>query len=372
MVCPLDWGLGHASRMLPVISRFKKDGHRVIMAGTGRSGELLRTTFPELAFLRMPSPDIRLREGKTLSLGLMLQIPGLIGSVFREHRLVIKYVNENKIDIVVSDNRYGLFCRSAYTVFVTHQISPVLPGLFRWIEYPLYRIFRSIIGLYDECWIPDYEDSLNNLSGKLSHRYPLPKNARFIGILSRFSYLETAPVDIPENHYHIVAVLSGPEPQISVFEKLVRIQLRNIPKTALIIRGLRGREKELPPATGKKLSLVSHLETHRFACILRQADHVLCRSGYSGIMDLVALGIPAILVPTPGQSEQEYLSARLANKGWFNVIRQEDLNLSSLPEHNAKLNVPDFKGNLLQLQQQYFQDLYSKYSSNGKKPNHKT
>ena len=198
MVCPLDWGLGHASRMLPVINRFKMDGHRVIMAGTGRSGELLKTTFPELAFLMMPSPDIRLGEGRTLSLGLMLQIPGLIRSVFREHRLVIKYVKENKIDIVVSDNRYGLFCRSAYTVFVTHQISPVLPGLFRWIEYPLYRIFRSIIGLYDECWIPDYEDPGNNLSGKLSHRYPLPNNARFIGILSRFSYLETAPVNIPE------------------------------------------------------------------------------------------------------------------------------------------------------------------------------
>jgi UDP:flavonoid glycosyltransferase YjiC (YdhE family) len=372
MVCPLDWGLGHASRMLPVINRFIKDGHRVIMAGTGRSGELLRTTFPELAFLRMPSPEIKLWEGQPLCLGLLLQIPGLIRSVFREHGLVIKYVTEYKIDIVVSDNRYGLFCKSAYTVFVTHQISPVLPGLFRWLEYPLYRIFRSVIGLYDECWIPDYQASRYNLSGKLSHRYPLPKNARFIGILSRFSQLETMPVNIQDNHYHLVAVLSGPEPQISVFEKLVCTQLQNIPETAIVIRGMRGQENELSLKTPDKLSLIPHLETLRFASILRQADYVLCRSGYSSIMDLVALGIPAILIPTPGQSEQEYLAASLARKGWFKVIHQKELNLSCLPEKSAKWIVPDFNQNALQSQQLHFQELYSKYSSNGKKPNHKT
>jgi hypothetical protein len=371
MVCPLDWGLGHASRMIPVITRFKKDGHCVILAGTGRSGELLRTAFPELTFLTLPSPSIRLTEGRALTLGILLQIPGLICSVFSEHRLAKHYTGKYHIDIIVSDNRYGLFCKSVYTVFVTHQISPVLPGLFRWLEYPLYRIIRGIIGLYNECWIPDCQDPFYNLSGKLSHRYSLPKNARFIGLLSRFSLPGIATEDTSERHYNLAAVLSGPEPQISHFERLLCRQLLHFPKSAVIIRGMRVMENDLPALNPDKHTLISHLDTQSFANVLRHADCALIRSGYSGIMDMVVLGIRAVLIPTPGQSEQEYLASHLEKLGWFHVIRQDNLDLSALPENIEKPIAPELYQCLLQSGQWQFQDLYGKYSGNGKKAHHK-
>jgi len=300
------------------------------MAGTGRSAELLKTTFPDLPLLSLPATMIHLGEGPLSMAQLALQVPGMIFSAFREHFLVKKIVGTRHIDIVVSDNRYGLFCNLAYTVFVTHQISPVLPRFWRWLEYPLYRVIKCIILRYDECWIPDSSDPEKNLSGKLSHRYTLPSNARFTGILSRFCDVGPDQNSGPVPHFDLVAVMSGPEPQITAFEYHIRQQLHNLSVKALIIRGMRGINMNFPGIREGGVTLVSHLETGDFTRILLQAKMVLCRAGYSGIMDLACLGIQAILVPTPGQTEQEYLAAHLARMGWFHIIRQKDLDLNAL------------------------------------------
>jgi len=348
------------------------DGHRVILAGTGRSGVLLKTTFPNLLFLALPSPLIQFGEGKYSYLRFSLQLPGLVRSVFREHRKVKKIVSLHHVDIIISDNRYGLFCHSAYTIFITHQISPVLPGIFQWLEYPLYRLIRSIINLYDECWIPDSEDPRYNLSGKLSHRYTCPQNARFIGILSRFCSPDVLSGKSVVSHYDLAVVLSGPEPQISAFEKLICKQLETLPKTAIIIKGLRGSISPLTPNNRDKLSLISHLETTLFARVLLGADRVICRSGYTSIMDLVALGIHAIIVPSPGQSEQEYLANNLEKKGWFQVVQQNDLDLACIFERTAKRTLPDFHLLFIHPGSNHFQDLYRKYDQNSKKSDQKT
>ena len=185
---PLDWGLGHASRMIPLISRFIQDGHVVILAGSGRSAELLRHTFPRLKFVSLPGHTIRMGSGRHSYIHLIFQLPAMVFSVLREHRLLRKIVREEKADVVISDNRYGLYCHKAFSVFITHQISPVLPAIFRWLEYPVYLIIRKLIQRFDQCWIPDFPDPEINLSGKLSHRFKTPpSNTRYIGILSRFS-----------------------------------------------------------------------------------------------------------------------------------------------------------------------------------------
>jgi hypothetical protein len=329
LVCPLDWGLGHASRMIPVINRFIRSGFHVILGGSGKSGELLKITFPDLIFIPFPSPIIRYGKGRLLWLTLMKQLPGMIISVYKEHNLMKQLVKTHALDIVVSDNRYGLFCPDTYTIFVTHQISPVLPLIFRWLEYPLYLLIKKIIHRYDECWIPDFADTYNNLSGKLSHRFILPQNARYIGILSRFSnsdmYLETVPV----NRYDMAVVLSGPEPQISKLEKLIQEQVRTAPFKTIIINGLRKIPLPLPEKKAEQITVVSHLEPQQFCRILSNADAVICRSGYSGIMDLIALGKSAFLVPTPGQTEQKYLAVYLSGKGWFHYANQDELNVVS-------------------------------------------
>jgi len=348
---------------------FIRDGHRVILAGTGRSGELLKKTFPEIPFLNLPSPRVRLGGSQNSIIQLCLQIPGFIISVFREHRIIVNLVRKHGIEIIVSDNRYGLFCKGAYSVFVTHQISPVMPAGLRWLEYPLYRIIRHLIGCYNECWIPDFENPVQNLSGRLSHRYKLPKNVRFIGILSRFTKMQTISHLSADKDYALVAVLSGPEPQASEFEDLICGQLKHAGVTSLIIRAFRG---ETIKQDDGGITLISHLDTPDFARILKQAQYVICRAGYSAIMDLITLGISAILVPTPGQSEQEYLAQYLEEKKWFRMVPQNDLDLPDLIHERLMFYKPDFTGYQDNVLESCLRDLYGKNSGNGKKSYDKT
>jgi predicted glycosyltransferase len=331
-ICPLDWGLGHASRMIPVVTKFIRSGFHVILGGSGKSGDLLKITFPHLSFVLFPASTIRYSKGKLLWVVLMWQLPRMVISVFKEHKLIKHFVKTYSLDIVVSDNRYGLFCQEAYTIFVTHQISPMLPTIFRWLEYPLYLIIKNIIQRYNECWIPDFEDKNNNISGKLSHLHKKPRNARYIGILSRFSLNKLIPETPTVDKYNIVVILSGPEPQISKFEKIVHEQISTCPLKTIIINGLR--EIPLPGSNyqNNQITTVSHLDIQQFGYVLSHADAIICRSGYSGIMDLIALGRSALLIPTPGQPEQKYLAKYLGQKGWFYYSNQDEFDVDTMLE----------------------------------------
>jgi UDP:flavonoid glycosyltransferase YjiC (YdhE family) len=363
LVSPLDWGLGHASRMIPVISRFMQDGQRVIIAGSGRSARLLKHTFPGLLFLQLPAPAIRFATGRFSWAGLIMRFPALIWSVIQEHRRISTIVDEYRVDIVVSDNRYGLYCRHAYCVFVTHQLSPVLPGMLRFLEFPVYRLISHFISCFTECWIPDVEDTDHNISGKLSHRYNKPPNAEFIGTLSRFCDCDTDHGGESVNRFDLAVILSGPEPQISTFENKVIGQVQPMPITVIILKGLRDNIPIQSSASNTNITLVFHLETQAFSQVIRQAGQVLCRSGYSGIMDMVALGVPAILVPTPGQSEQEYLANYLSARGWFRTIRQNDMQLQEIigRKGNPDPDAPRIPASV-QSDFSFIKDLYHKYS----------
>jgi hypothetical protein len=317
--------------MIPVIDHFLTCNYRVIIGGTGKSGELLKKTFPQLSFIPMPSLVIRYAgKGAWLIPFLILQLPMMLFSAIREHNLIRKVVLANGVNIIVSDNRYGLFCRHAHSIFITHQISPVLPVLLRWAEYPLYLIIRAIILKYDECWIPDYADPHQNLSGNLSHRFKLPKNARFVGLLSRFNLKDLRKKGTSAEKYDLVVVVSGPEPQLSIINDLIIRQALALPHKTLLISGMREDSIPLSQTGSSQLTVVSHLEPGLFGYAMLHADIIVCRSGYSGIMDLITLEKTAILVPTPGQTEQQYLAGYLSKKNWFHFVTQQELNLDSI------------------------------------------
>jgi hypothetical protein len=327
--------------MIPVINRFITCGYQVMLGGTGKSGELLKTTFPQLPFVLIPSPVIHYAgKRKWLILSLIMQLPKILLSTVREHYMIKKIVIANKVDIIVSDNRYGLFCRHVHSIFVTHQISPVLPAILRWTEYPLYLIIRAIILQYDECWIPDYADSQYNLSGMLSHRFKLPGNACYVGILSRFDSKYMRKGDSSYERYDLVVVLSGPEPQLGIINEISICQALTITQKTLIISGWRKSPISLKETSYKHLTIVSHLEPDQFSHAVSNAGLVICTSGYSGIMDLVVLKKTAILVPTPGQTEQEYLAGYLSNKGWFSCVTQHDLDLQNLMKNKNTSLLP--------------------------------
>ncbi len=258
-----------------------------------------------------------------------MQLPGLMLSIIKEHRELKKILKKTGAGIVISDNRFGLFSKKAKTVFVTHQLFIRAPKKLKWLQQLIYKINRFFISRYDQCWIPDFEN-FPNLSGELSHKNPLEKTT-FIGPLSRFaeSSLEAGenplPPGFPEEF--ILAIISGPEPQRTLFEKVLLNQLKNSGKAFVL---LRGKANSTHSEKLKNGWVIDHASTPAIKFLLQNARLVICRPGYSTIMDLSVFGKKALLVPTPGQTEQEYLGDYMQENRWALSVKQ---NLLKLEKH---------------------------------------
>lgn len=326
LVCPLDWGIGHATRCVPVIRLLRQNNHHVIFAGDGKPLAFLREYFPDLEFIRFPGAKVSYPAGKNMTGKMVLQTPSLIYNLVREHKKLGRILVDHRIDAVISDNRFGLWSEKIYSVYLTHQVMIKAPSGLKWAEPLLYRMHKWIIGHYDECWIPDLPGDVN-LSGDLSHKYPVPANGSFTGLLSRFEQpVEGIAKGLNENTPELLVMLSGPEPQRSILEKLVLDQWRESSGiTAVVLRGLPGSSEELESYPG--LKILNHVSDEEITCLVRSAKVILCRPGYSTLMDLAVLGKSAVLVPTPGQTEQEYLAAHLAARGAFRSVSQENFSL---------------------------------------------
>ncbi|HLO59458.1 MAG TPA: glycosyltransferase [Bacteroidales bacterium] len=322
-ICPLDWGLGHATRLIPVIRCFLSHGWKVILGGSGKSGSLIHESFPELPYEHFNTYSVKYPGNpRGLILSVLFQVPLLANSVIAEHRQLKPLISKYKIDTIVSDNRYGIYSAITHNIIITHQLSPVLPVYFSWAEYPLYLILKRLVTRFDECWIPDIKDA-GNLTGNLSHRFSLPANARFIGWLSRFQSVSL--INTPE--YDIVVSLSGPQPQLRHFTSRIIAQAKTMQCKILIISGMQDFEDD---TLTENVKMVNHLVDPEFLSLLRKAHLVICRSGYSSIMDLIEIQKPAVLVPTPGQPEQEYLAERLSRTGLFSFVLQSQFDLKKL------------------------------------------
>lgn len=323
LICPLDWGLGHASRTIPVIKELLKAKNEVIIAADKLPLNLLKEEFPELESVKFPSFQISYPRGKFLVFKLLIQSPKILFGIIKEHKHLKKLIAKSKADIIISDNRFGCWNKKIKSIYITHQVMVKMPKGFQFIEYFGYLIHRFFINKYDECWIPDWEGK-NNLSGDLSHKYKTPVNAHFISPLSRF--------DGEQNHslvkkYDIVCILSGPEPQRTIFEEILISQISKSNFKAIIVRGQPGK---ITLENSTNIEFVNHLPTKQMAETIQQSKLVICRSGYSSIMDLVALNKKAILVPTPGQTEQEYLAEHLKNHKLFEMVKQDEYSITKV------------------------------------------
>lgn len=264
------------------------------------------------------------------------QSPSILYGIYKEHRLLKKIIRDYRVDIVISDNRFGLWSKKACSVYLTHQLSIKTPEKMKWAESLLYRMHQWFIKHYDECWVPDMPGR-KNLSGDLSHQHPLPKNGHYIGILSRFENANwlVKPLDgkgAPE----LLIMLSGPEPQRTIFENIILNELALHAKlNAVILRGLPGMAHQSSPLPG--VLIFNHLPDEEIGRLIRLAGVIVCRPGYSTIMDLATLGRNAVLVPTPGQTEQEYLARHLSADGLFYWIGQERFRLNDAIQAGQKL-----------------------------------
>ncbi len=339
LISPLDWGLGHAARCIPVINKLLEAGHSVSLAGYGRSLIMLQNEFPLLKSIELKGFSPSYSRSGNMVLHLFLLLPRFIKTIIFEHYEIKKLIEQHQIDIIISDNRYGLWNKKIKSILITHQMMIKTPNWLRFAEYFFYRVSRFMISRFDECWIPDEKEE-PGLSGDLSHKYSLPAKARFIGSLSRFQKSGSSQ-DKSANDRKIIAIISGPEPQRSIFEQLVTRQLSELKLEALIIGGKP--ESAQAAITNANLTILPYLATSELQSAISTSALVICRSGYSSIMDLEALGAKALFVPTPGQTEQIYLAKLHQQAGTALWRAQENMDLKiDIPE---ALKFPGFKIN---------------------------
>lgn len=321
----LDWGLGHATRSIPIIESLLRHNVKVSLAGEGNSISLLKTSFPNLNVYDLNGIQIVYPKDSSLAFEMIRQSGKIIKAIKKEHEQVLQLVEVLKPDAIISDSRFGAYSKNVTSVFITHQIgikSSIFPSL---IEPLLYWINKNYIKKFDQCWIPDFEVE-NNLSGLLSHNKKFNRDfsLTYLGPLSRFQSTNLKSASRLKSS--IVILLSGPEPQRSVFEQKCIDELKKINRSAIIVRG---KPTENSSFQDGKILLLSHMLAEDLKALLLDAETIVCRSGYSSMMDLAAIGKNAIVVPTPGQTEQEYLAIKLQASKWMVYQSQDDFNIIS-------------------------------------------
>lgn len=320
LVAPLNWGLGHATRCIPIIRELQTHGFTPVLASDGIALEMLRKEFPQLQTLELPSYRIEYaKNGANFKWKMIQNSPKMILAILQEKKIVSKWIDEFNLIGIISDNRLGVYSKKVPSVFITHQLN-VLTGKTTWITSKLHQ---NIIKKYNECWVPDFAEK-PNLTGKLGHLKNSTLKTKYIGPLSRFEKEERAI------RYDLMVLLSGPEPQRGLLENRLKNDVELLNKKVVFIKGKV--ESEQKKEQIGKVTYYNFMTSQELEKILNESELVLCRSGYTTIMDLAKLEKKAFFIPTPGQYEQEYLAKKLKKEGLVPFARQDDFKIENLFE----------------------------------------
>ncbi len=319
LVAPLNWGVGHATRCIPMIRFLLNRGDEVHIASDGEALSLLRCHFPNLPFHELPPLHIRYTKYLPLFFAFPSLSVTLVRHFVKDRKAIAQLMKEEHFDCIFSDNRYGIRSSEAKSYLVTHQLRVYFGSRWEWVERLSCRIIKKLVTPFNACLVPDY-DSSNNLAGRISKGIDGIK-VLYTGPQSRFPL---DAVDIPLPRYDLVVILSGPEPQRATFEKLVNSLAKDSDKRVMIVRGTKVPATTLPPLIFSTLDFASDL---MLQTLIKNAKVIIARAGYSTIMDLNAFGRGAILVPTPHQPEQEYLATWLDGKRGFVRAEQNEESL---------------------------------------------
>ena len=326
LVAPLNWGLGHATRCIPIIQALISHNFEPVLASDGAALELLKMEFPDLICLDLPSYDIRYsKKGRHFKYKMLKDAPKILKNIKAEKKATAEIILKYNIAGIISDNRFGVSNKNVPCVFMTHQLQ-VLSGSTTWFST---KIHQKIINKFDECWVPDHREE-PNLSGKLGHTDTIDIPLKYVGPISR---LQKRPIEI---EYDLMVLLSGPEPQRTLLEEKLIRELSNYSGKVLFVRGIV--ENEIKKDVRNHITYFNYLTRELLENAINQSELVISRSGYTTIMDLAKLGKKAFFIPTPGQFEQEYLAERLHHKKMVPYCNQQTFTLKALED------VKDFKG----------------------------
>ncbi|MBI1224564.1 MAG: glycosyltransferase [Bacteroidetes bacterium] len=322
LVAPLGWGLGHATRCIPIIRELQRQGATVAFASDGEALALLRQVFPDLTSFEMPSYKVKYRT-RFMVWNMAWHSPRILRTIWLEHRTAQQLVARHGFDGIISDNRFGCFSSIKHCIFLTHQVNIQIPFF---LLKKIVNLFNFlIINQFNECWIPDLCAS-PNLSGELSHPVNpfLKKKTSYIGALTQLPVGQTS-----SKRFDAIAVLSGPEPQRTRLEAALIQQFGQLSGTFLIIQGKPEQLHEAPTFIPNNVKMIPYLTGEALHNALLESEVFIGRSGYSTVMDLARLGKCALLIPTPGQTEQEYLAAKFLEENVFFTQKQNKLHLKS-------------------------------------------
>lgn len=328
LIAPLNWGLGHATRCIPIIKALQENNYIPIIASDGVALELLRKEFPYLQSLELPSYQIEYaKNGKNFKWKMLQNCPKMIEAVLEEKKMVKKWIKKHSIDGIISDNRLGVFSQKVPSVFITHQLN-VMTGSTTWITSKLHQ---HIIKKYAECWVPDFE-GIPNLSGKLGHIKNPDFELKYIGPLSRLQ-----KKDIPKQ-YDLMIILSGPEPQRGLLEEKLKKEVLHFDGNIIFIKGVI--EKDQKKEQIGNVIYYNFMNSRQLEQTFNESEIVLCRSGYTTIMDLAKLEKKAFFIPTPGQYEQQYLAEKLKKEGLVPYSKQDDFTMKNIFEIKDYYGLP--------------------------------
>lgn len=318
LVAPLNWGLGHATRCIPIINALLTHHFEPILASDGVALELLKKEYPTLKALELPSYNITYsKKASGFKLKLIKDTPHVLKTIAKEKKLTEKIIASENIAGIISDNRFGVRHKDVPSVFITHQIK-VLSGNTTRLSSKLHQ---NIIKKFDECWVPDYQGT-TNLSGDLGHVEEFQTKLKYLGPLSRFKKIE-----LPTK-YDLLVVLSGPEPQRSFLEDKLLDKLQHFKGKVCFVKGkIKAQQNK---TEHKHITSYNYMTSKQLEIAINESKLILSRSGYTSIMDYAKLEKKAFFIPTPGQFEQDYLAKKLDTENIAPYCKQKDFKIDLL------------------------------------------
>lgn len=318
LVAPLNWGLGHATRCIPIIKALLQEGFEPVIASDGVALTLLRKEFPTLSSIELPSYNVTYaKKGKNFKMKLLKDSPKVLKAVKEEKRATKQIIELQNIDGIISDNRLGVYSKKVPSVFITHQLN-VLSGTTTWFST---KMHQKIIKKFDACWVPDTAGEIN-LSGLLGHTEAFDIPITYIGPLSRFEKKLVEPVN------KVLVLISGPEPQRGLLVDKLLVEFRDYPGKVVLVKGLM--EEEQTIQVMRNITVYNFMTSELLEKTINESELVISRSGYTTVMDLAKLNKKAFFIPTPGQFEQEYLAERLTELSLVPSCTQDEFSIDKL------------------------------------------
>lgn len=317
-----SWGLGHATRSLPLLRRLLRDSHEITVYGTGRSLLLLRSELGDscsyIESTPYPSPY---SDRIGFAYRFLKTAPKIIGIIKEENAFIEKIVKERKIDRIISDSRFGSYSREVPSFIMFHQLRFIAPCRLFFAEMITESFNKGLQDKFQKIIVPDYEEPENSLAGDLAHnlRYFKRENIEYVGILSDYEKL-----DVPQDIDYLFSI-SGPEPTRTALEKKLFSQI-DLLKGKKIVVAL-GKPGKYTEDISGNVSVYSFLEKKRRDEFMNRAKMVVSRSGYTTVLDLAEIDKKALFIPTPGQTEQLYLGKHLKKQGFFYSVKQSGLKI---------------------------------------------